>query len=804
MPYVTSFGRSGLVKPHVLALWYIAQVTTFYQDDYPYAYPDNIWDSPSIFSHYTSWYQALNFGKSLFNQATLHKVDEWLTTDIWSSSKKSNNSDFRKHVGKTLSEIPDWLKKKLYQNENDLEPHWTETQTAISKISSSESSVGSGSDSVEPASWVSGVVLFTLAKIYGLGSLTAQYFVDIVECSYVAMLLEEAPLLSSTTPFKKFHEALKRSGHTCWSGRSHGPNSLTNLYSSAYSLLLDTSNVPVVGCDERYHDTKCAACHAKHAFYDLSLVLDEEPLGPLESLSDKDKQGSVKRLIIKFNYARYENIFNKPLNHCDLMLLTKKLSSLSNLFQYALDNGKDMDLFSSNGTISLGYGPKNQYSDYSDSDPEEDTKSSGPSRPESSARSLHPFFNQEEDTPSLGDLENSVHPSCSVFDNSSPHAYHNTSMNLSISIQDSSQTQNVSEGQTTLLHPPHPPSYPSALPTSHLEPLIPSQTPIFNQQSQADYNIQSHSGSIRPTDLLNMPHLPSQEIQNEQAGIQELDSGGSTQHVQQTSVSSNAFNIPNPLLLNDNWSPLVLRGQTFENSFISETHNTKPPRPPRVDKMRTEIKKQLISMLEYKKIQITGGKLPWRNLFRILQEHKCEFENWPTGTPKPSTQNGIEKAPQDEIKAIYKALFDKECPLRIRRIDGRLGGADRIFISQGPSGSGSGNKRSRDEQGSNAEERESNRRRLRILVLVYPKDQLAELVKNRTHEVVPLQAFTFDGKPGGYRTKPPNHLVHVEFIMQHEVDPKDQTDKFLLRLSIGRKSREWEQMKKHREIVAHT
>ncbi|THU77819.1 hypothetical protein K435DRAFT_74791 [Dendrothele bispora CBS 962.96] len=137
----------------------------------------------------------------------------------------------------------------------------------------------------------------------------------------------------------------------------------------------------------------------------------------------------------------------------------------------------------------------------------------------------------------------------------------------------------------------------------------------------------------------------------------------------------------------------------------------RPPRPPRVDDMRVEIKKQLITMLESSNIQVTGGKLPWRNLFKTLQEHKCKFENWPAGTPEPHTQNGIEKAPQDEIKAIYKALVDKERPLRICRIDGRLGGADPIFKLQDPSGSGSGNKRSRDEQGSDIEERKRNRRR---------------------------------------------------------------------------------------------
>ncbi|THV00938.1 hypothetical protein K435DRAFT_854325 [Dendrothele bispora CBS 962.96] len=152
-----------------------------------------------------------------------------------------------------------------------------------------------------------------------------------------------------------------------------------------------------------------------------------------------------------------------------------------------------------------------------------------------------------------------------------------------------------------------------------------------------------------------MRHFSSQGIQTEQAGIQD--------------------------------SLVVLSGQTLENPRpfgvpeIGTAHNTKPPRTPRMDKMRVEIKKQLISMLDSHKIH-TGGKLPWRTLFRILQEHNCEIENWPAGTPEPSTQNGIEKAPQDEIKAVYRALFDKEHPLTIRRIDRRFGGADRTFISR--------------------------------------------------------------------------------------------------------------------------
>ncbi|THU77937.1 hypothetical protein K435DRAFT_811993 [Dendrothele bispora CBS 962.96] len=64
------------------------------------------------------------------------------------------------------------------------------------------------------------------------------------------------------------------------------------------------------------------------------------------------------------------------------------------------------------------------------------------------------------------------------------------------------------------------------------------------------------------------------------------------------------------------------------------------------------------------------------------------------------------------------------------------------------------------------------------------KDKLAELVRNRTHKVAALQAFTFDGKHialGSYRTKLPNCLVHIKSVMRHAVDPKDQINKFFCR-----------------------
>ncbi|THU86982.1 hypothetical protein K435DRAFT_970090 [Dendrothele bispora CBS 962.96] len=688
------FGRSEFVKPHVLALWYITDFI-FNSSEYSNGYPDNIWDSPHIFSHYTSHYKnfKLDLGKSLFNQATLHKVDEWLT-DIWSIFNDGyDHSDLRKHIGKPL-DIPYWLERHLNWNEEDLKPHWTETETAISKISHSESSVGSASDSVEPASWVSAVTLFTLAKIYGLGPLTAQEFVYAIEHYDGGYnLLKQAPLLSNTPPSKKFHEALKRSGHTCWLEKSCGPNSFTNLYFSAYSLLPGTSDVPVVGCEERDHETECAECRTKYAYHNLSLMLDDELLGPLQSLSDKDKK---ERVIIE--------LFDGPLNEVDLMAL-KKLGSLSNLFQYALDNGEDMGLFNEDEDEDEDEEEEEdtQASDIEDPEDERDTQAFSPSmpQPEGSAQLPGPVSNHENNALNFEHHENLAQPFHSGSGDNSSHAYHNNHPNFPAT--QVPQTQNATESQTTLLHSHYPPlSY--TLPDT-----TPNQVQLLMQpRSETDYT-QSHSRTIESTDLLTMVDFNPQE---NGYIFPFRGSGDSAQHMEQIDDIFNESDIPNPP---PPPAPVV---QPLENTpFIAETgtsHSTKPPRPPRVDKMRVEIKKQLISMLGSKKIQITGGKLPWRNLFKTLQEHKCEFENWPADTPEPSTQNGIEKAPQDEIKAIYKALIDKEHPLRIRRIDRQSGGADRIFISQDPSGSGSGNKRSRDEQGSDIEERESNRRRLNM------------------------------------------------------------------------------------------
>ncbi|THU97454.1 hypothetical protein K435DRAFT_838607 [Dendrothele bispora CBS 962.96] len=705
------FGRSEFVKPHVLALWYLTR-NTCAQFHHLCAYPEDIWDSPSIYLHYTSHYKVLDLGKSLFNHATLRKLNEWLTV-IWSSSNDaSTDSTLRKHVGKNLDPTCFWIKFRLNRNENDLEPHWTETQTAISKISSSEYNVGSELDPVEPASWVTAVVLFTLTKIFGLGPLTAQKLVDVTDTCYFDGLFNKTPPLFNTPASKNFHEALKRSGHTCWPEKPWGPNPLTNLYFSAYSLLLDTSNVPAVGCEEREHRTKCAACHANCAFHDLSLVLDDELLGSLQSLSDKDKKGRVKRLIRNLNSPRYQKNLNGfdplPLNHGDLITLTKKLDSLSNLFQYALDNGKEMDLFDPNDTISLGYGPNIKYSHDCDSESTlEDELQSLSCLTIPIAKPPSMASHSETETETLTSQQ---------FHNSSPNSHQpivpaNTSYEYrspSLTISGSQKQNNVYAADQISYHAPLPVSF------NHLPPL-PGSMPQSVPTSLGPQVYPSLQDQSPPVQLLNSLHC---NVSPQDATLPGKRALGSSIHLNLSQSTPGEINLHQPEntdLFQQSLPFNLQAGGTYTSTFMLEAgkgHTPKALNGLRVDDMRIKIKEQFLLMLRSHNID-TGDKLPWRNLFKTLEEHKCQFENWPEGIPQPHTQNGIEKAPQNEIKAIYKALCNKEHPLGICRNDGLgcSGGPDLRFVLQDPMVSGSGTKRGRDEQQGEMEERERNRRR---------------------------------------------------------------------------------------------
>jgi hypothetical protein len=110
----------------------------------------------------------------------------------------------------------------------------------------------------------------------------------------------------------------------------------------------------------------------------------------------------------------------------------------------------------------------------------------------------------------------------------------------------------------------------------------------------------------------------------------------------------------------------------------------------------------------------TRNKLPWRSLSNVLQQRGYKLRNWPDGVTKPDTQNGIEKAPAEQVTAIYDALNNKERPLGICRIDGSIGRpGETNFVMENPS-TVCGVKRSRPESDQDEAENDSRRKRRTI------------------------------------------------------------------------------------------
>ncbi|THU99625.1 hypothetical protein K435DRAFT_794780 [Dendrothele bispora CBS 962.96] len=339
-------------------------------------------------------------------------------------------------------------------------------------------------------------------------------------------------------------------------------------------------------------------------------------------------------------------------------MLTKKLSSLS----------VNMDLFDPNGKISFGYdmAENDFYDGYSESDPEEVLQDSGFNNPNYQAISAPNSL---------------VQPHQPVLPTNSSHKYRHHKSGA----HEQSQTQNT--------------AYTVDQTVNHA--LLCHSIVIFWVLNLFLFL----SLTLRPS-LLDLNSILCE----------------TSHHHYMIIITMYPFKIQS-YLVEELWKPedrdllqqppfSVESGGTYTSAFVVETgqsNTSKAPNGLRVDEMRLKIKEQFLSMLKSCNID-TGDKLPWRNLFKILRERTCQFENWLEDTPQPHTQNGIERAPQREIKALYKALLDRERPLRICRIDGCSGGADLRFILQDPPGSGSGTKRSRDEQGGEVEERESNRR----------------------------------------------------------------------------------------------
>ncbi|KAK7437514.1 hypothetical protein VKT23_018586 [Stygiomarasmius scandens] len=698
-------GRAEPPKPHIMLLWCLLLDSglPLRIHGIPFENPtEHLQGCFSIPSFSTCIFQKRDLAKNLLNPATLEKVDEWFNNlqneeEDGMESATSFGPAFQNII--TNSQLlPSWWHGKLNYNERNLEPHWTEIEAAISNIQNASSySTSDPKEPFHPASWICAVILFTVVKSVGFGSLSSNIFNEELHGRVEKILGLAAPPLESPTT-QKFQNALKKSGHTCWSDKSCGGYSKADLYSSAYSMLLDTSHVPVVGCDQASwrKAESCAVCCTNNTFQNLSNLnfLDSVDITQPAFLNGSRQEGklrsSTKRLIYKLNFARYNDQILKecpPLYRRNLEGLHKALSALANHVQYALENGKSLELFDKDDEINLGYisnkvgGPEPD-----DDDNEEEDGSDGSSQTVPSNNDNHQI---------------DQNPSTSVHNNTHAAAAQAAPLLTAPHTRTEEAPLHINQpfnGNVNFYHS-------NDFGNDHLRGLIPfDPTPA----PQPDMSYQSSSGSYQH-ELAQTHFTPPQPDL-----FHNMD--GAVQPSSEPSVPPSRLALfpqsPQPTASDDT------NNQPLSNSmFIQETGRPGESRVPiqpqklRVDEKRNIIKDKLVSML--KEHNVYNGRLPWKDLFPFVDRHGLEIQNWPKHIPKPRTHNGIDKARQEEVKAIYEALFEKEPPELRMKICKK--GINPIFVN--PSGSGSrdkGKKRARDEdegQSEGDEERASTRRR---------------------------------------------------------------------------------------------
>jgi hypothetical protein len=237
----------------------------------------------------------INLVHSILSPASLRKMNEWFDTlglDIVEDRGIAATSSTSDRV-KWTNRLQKWLKG----NEEDLDVHWTETEVAISEVILSSTGPHSMPDlPPDPAAWICAVILFLIANDYGFGPSTTRIFVyalskDSNRGLGTLDLFEKASPVPETEAVRNFRDDLNRSGHTCWSSQPHfGDHNLADMYSSAYSMLMNTSEVPVVGCGQSHNlrldfdegfgdgpliDSECDICHTKDMLNDLSCSFDD-------------------------------------------------------------------------------------------------------------------------------------------------------------------------------------------------------------------------------------------------------------------------------------------------------------------------------------------------------------------------------------------------------------------------------------------------------------------------------------------------------------------------------------------------
>ncbi|KAF5364823.1 hypothetical protein D9758_009341 [Tetrapyrgos nigripes] len=335
----SSLERLGSVRAHVLALWCLTkEVGT---SDAPCA--PTYW-KPNLITPSFGRPVHVDLADNILNQVNLCQVDEWL-------HKLSCDSGYKSLPLFRGLRVPDprwipssWL-TQLYKNENDLDLHWSETEVAISDVISSKSP-----DLLfVPASWICAVVLFAIVNSVGFGAAAAQRFQHFVcgQQTGIHKLLDAAPVIIESEAVRNFRIALENCGHTCWGDKSCGPHSVSDLYSSAYSMLVNTSDVAVVGCEEESQSSDCDACRIKQAVRTLFDAFGEDGLAA-SMPSSSSRYNAAKRLISKINSHRDQRD-RQLLNYDNVKELSESLGRISTTLHQVLDdNAREESSFFSN------------------------------------------------------------------------------------------------------------------------------------------------------------------------------------------------------------------------------------------------------------------------------------------------------------------------------------------------------------------------------------------------------------------------------------------------------------------------
>ncbi|KAF5364767.1 hypothetical protein D9758_009343 [Tetrapyrgos nigripes] len=588
---------SECIRPHVAALWCIAGEFTLNDQDGPCT--PGFWGC----STYDSFDRDVDLANNVLNEFNLRELDEWLHKLAQASGNPGKKTTVHSVCALAPSDTHwQWIPSScnwliwLDQNDNELHQHWTETEFAISSITSSYRP----DISFDPASWVCAVILFAIVKSDGFGPRAVSKFQFSVQQRRPIFRehLQNAPPVPETAAVQNFRSALRRTGHTCWLDTHCGQNTLADLYSSAYSMLVNASCVPVIGLQEygtiRTGDSECSVCHNKRALLALSDVFEKDVSASAGISSSK----ALRRLIRRMN-CRRARTFKGPLKHKDLKDLSSTLTSLAKALRVVWEAGTDDVLEVNEDDILLGFD-----NDGEDSEDLEEDEEDGQGHHASGNETPEMFQEISEDvdhTPTHGTVRAAKPPA------------------------DTTPTYAAVSGLRASFSGPFTPHY------DEIQPSAATSNGALTGSGDGLISFDEDQSSGLEVDRPGCPSIGSGNLESNRS-----------RPAWETHVPSQSLVAP----LN-----LVGSFRTFQDSFIPETGLSRKSgallqqsKKPRIDRMRFEIKGKFLSILKSHNID-TGNKLPWRSLPNVLRERGYKLQNWPDGIPKPDTQNGIEKAP---------------------------------------------------------------------------------------------------------------------------------------------------------------